>query len=134
MYARRDILSARGLATPSNWEDLLDLAAEVNGTDFNGDGVPDRAICINGELMLYSISPCPMLLHHKSHAAKYLERTNVTIICIVLEYQQYKYIQLTTTDCNSYSKLILYVNLNLRMLLFHTLLACLLHVKRVFAL
>ena len=72
MYVRRDILSARGLAMPSTWEDLLDLAAEVNGTDFNGDGVPDRAICIQCERVVFSISPCLMLLHYKSRAAKYL--------------------------------------------------------------
>ena len=44
---RRDLLAARGLAAPETWAQMLDMAALLNGTDMNGDGVGDYALCVD---------------------------------------------------------------------------------------
>mmetsp|Transcript_28764 Transcript_28764/g.85064 ORF Transcript_28764/g.85064 Transcript_28764/m.85064 type:complete len:1264 (-) Transcript_28764:2219-6010(-) len=45
MYYRTDIFQAAGLDAPNTWEDFLIAARQLNGTDFNGDGVGDYAVC-----------------------------------------------------------------------------------------
>ncbi|KAJ9512484.1 hypothetical protein QJQ45_018777 [Haematococcus lacustris] len=46
LYFRRDVLLAAGVTiTPSTWDDVVTLAERLNGTDFNGDGVGDWAVC-----------------------------------------------------------------------------------------
>ena len=50
MFVRHDILQAMGLQVPNTWEELLDVAAVVNGTEMNGDGLGDMAICFTREL------------------------------------------------------------------------------------
>ncbi|EFJ41699.1 hypothetical protein VOLCADRAFT_98288 [Volvox carteri f. nagariensis] len=46
LYWRRDLLAAVNLtAPPATWEELLEVAAVLNGTDLNGDGRPDAALC-----------------------------------------------------------------------------------------
>ena len=36
MYYRADILEREGLAVPDTWDGFLQLAKDLNGTDFNG--------------------------------------------------------------------------------------------------
>ncbi|KAL6760532.1 hypothetical protein V8C86DRAFT_1096930 [Haematococcus lacustris] len=46
LYFRRDVLLAAGVTiTPSTWDDVVTLAERLNGTDYNGDGVGDWAVC-----------------------------------------------------------------------------------------
>ncbi len=46
LYWRRDYFAALNLTSPpSTWEELLAVAAALNGTDLNGDGQPDAALC-----------------------------------------------------------------------------------------
>ena len=44
LYYRRDLVSV----PPKTWEELIEIAAQVNGTDMNNDGSPDPAICMDG--------------------------------------------------------------------------------------
>jgi multiple sugar transport system substrate-binding protein len=46
MYYRADALEARGLEVPSSWDDLLEVAAALNGTDLDGDGQGDYGTCV----------------------------------------------------------------------------------------
>ncbi|KAG2453357.1 hypothetical protein HYH02_001581 [Chlamydomonas schloesseri] len=46
MYYRRDVLAKHGLDVPATWDEFLDVARIVNGTDMNGDGVPDYGVCL----------------------------------------------------------------------------------------
>lgn len=46
MYYRRDVLLAAGVPPPVTWDDFLEVAAFVNGTDMNGDGVLDYGVCL----------------------------------------------------------------------------------------
>ncbi|GLI66107.1 hypothetical protein VaNZ11_009817, partial [Volvox africanus] len=46
MFYRRDVLEAHGLPVPVTWDDFVATAAEVNGTDMNGDGKPDYGVCL----------------------------------------------------------------------------------------
>ncbi|KXZ55648.1 hypothetical protein GPECTOR_2g1198 [Gonium pectorale] len=45
LYYRKDILAAAKQPVPATWEQLLTVARNINGTDFNGDGIGDYAIC-----------------------------------------------------------------------------------------
>lgn len=47
LYLRRDVFAMQNLTAPHTWSDLLDLARALNGTDFNGDGQPDYAMCFD---------------------------------------------------------------------------------------
>ncbi len=42
---RKDVLQRFGQQPPKTWDDLLAVAKAINGSDYNGDGVPDFAIC-----------------------------------------------------------------------------------------
>ncbi len=46
MYYRRDVLAQHGLDVPATWDEFLDVARIVNGTDMKGDGVPDYGVCL----------------------------------------------------------------------------------------
>jgi multiple sugar transport system substrate-binding protein len=41
LYYRLDLFQKYKLAVPQTWDDMLALAAAMNGTDTNGDGQPD---------------------------------------------------------------------------------------------
>eukprot|EP00198_Chlamydomonas_reinhardtii_P003938 XP_001693274.1 predicted protein [Chlamydomonas reinhardtii] len=47
LYWRRDIFAARLNLTrpPATWSELLDVGRRLHGTDLNGDGQPDPALC-----------------------------------------------------------------------------------------
>ena len=46
VYYRSDVLSALGKNPPQTWDDYLDIAAAVHGTDLNSDGEADYGSCI----------------------------------------------------------------------------------------
>ncbi len=46
LYYRRDVLAAAKLPVPATWDDLLLVAQTLNGSDFNNDGRPDYAMCL----------------------------------------------------------------------------------------
>ncbi|GLI69213.1 hypothetical protein VaNZ11_013786 [Volvox africanus] len=47
LYWRRDVFAvAKLMAPPTTWEELLAVARLLNGTDMNGDGKPDAALCL----------------------------------------------------------------------------------------
>lgn len=46
VYYRTDVLEAAGLEPPKTWEDYLDVASKIHGTDMNGDGEADYGSCI----------------------------------------------------------------------------------------
>ncbi|MEN0088238.1 MAG: extracellular solute-binding protein, partial [Pseudomonadota bacterium] len=46
LYYRTDVLADAGLEPPKTWEDYLDVAKAIHGTDMNGDGEPDYGSCI----------------------------------------------------------------------------------------
>ncbi len=46
LYWRRDVLASYGLTSaPATWDDLLAVATAINGTDLDGDGQGDPALC-----------------------------------------------------------------------------------------
>ena len=45
VYYRRDVFSAHNLTVPTTWDDVLAVAAILNGSDFNADGAGDYALC-----------------------------------------------------------------------------------------
>jgi hypothetical protein len=47
LFYRADVLEQHQMLPPSSWDQLLKLAAALNGTDMNGDGTSDHAVCIN---------------------------------------------------------------------------------------
>jgi hypothetical protein len=47
LFYRRDIFAAAKLPRPETMDDVLAAAHKLNGTDFNGDGVPDYSVCFN---------------------------------------------------------------------------------------
>eukprot|EP01130_Rhizamoeba_saxonica_P019011 TRINITY_DN9732_c0_g1_i1.p1 TRINITY_DN9732_c0_g1~~TRINITY_DN9732_c0_g1_i1.p1 ORF type:complete len:871 (+),score=150.71 TRINITY_DN9732_c0_g1_i1:25-2637(+) len=47
LYYRKDILEEYDLEVPQTWSELLDVAQEIHGEDFNGDGVPDSSVCFS---------------------------------------------------------------------------------------
>ncbi len=46
LYYRLDVLAAAKLPVPATWDDLLLVAQTLNGSDFNNDGRPDYALCV----------------------------------------------------------------------------------------
>jgi hypothetical protein len=51
MHYRRDVFDRFNVsAVPQTWDELLELAARLNGTDFDGDGTPDFALCYNAQM------------------------------------------------------------------------------------
>jgi ABC-type glycerol-3-phosphate transport system substrate-binding protein len=50
LYYRRDLFAKHGLTVPQTWDDMLELASRMNGTDTNGDGQPDLlGACVDCE-------------------------------------------------------------------------------------
>src|SRR6185503_8947109 len=47
VYYRTDSLAAAGLEPPKTWDDYLNVAKTLNGTDLNGDGEADYGSCIS---------------------------------------------------------------------------------------
>ena len=45
-YYRKDVLDAAGLQPPKTWEDYIDVASKIHGSDMNGDGEGDFGSCI----------------------------------------------------------------------------------------
>ena len=45
-YYRKDVLDKAGIAPPRTWEEYLDVASKIHGTDMNGDGEADYGSCI----------------------------------------------------------------------------------------
>ena len=61
LYYRRDVLARLGQPVPETWQQLQDLAALINGTDLNADGVQDYALCFDvdpGESCWNLYVPC----------------------------------------------------------------------------
>jgi len=46
VYYRKDVLEKAGLQPPKTWQDYVDIAAKIHGTDMNGDGEADYGSCI----------------------------------------------------------------------------------------
>lgn len=46
MYYRTDVLEEAGLEPPDTWDEYLEVAAALNGTDMNGDGEGDYGSCL----------------------------------------------------------------------------------------
>lgn len=46
VYYRTDVLGGAGLEPPRTWEEYLDVASKIHGTDMNGDGEEDYGSCI----------------------------------------------------------------------------------------
>lgn len=44
---RHDVLKAKGYAVPETWQQLLEVADALNGTDFNADGLADSSLCVD---------------------------------------------------------------------------------------
>jgi hypothetical protein len=72
MHFRRDIFRRHNVSrAPQTWAELLELTARLNGTDFDGDGTPDYALCYNMQqhcrapYMLME-APLPMLYYAAS--------------------------------------------------------------------
>lgn len=42
MYYRKDVLDSFGLKPPSTWDEYLEVARIVNGTDMNNDSIPGK--------------------------------------------------------------------------------------------
>ncbi|KAG1677569.1 hypothetical protein FOA52_014467 [Chlamydomonas sp. UWO 241] len=49
LYYRKDLFAMIGLGAPTTWEDVMLAAKMLNGSDFNLDGTPDHALCIQFE-------------------------------------------------------------------------------------
>lgn len=46
VYYRKDVLEKAGLQPPKTWDDYIDIASKIHGTDMNGDGEGDYGSCI----------------------------------------------------------------------------------------
>ena len=46
LYYRKDVLDRFGFEPPETFEELITQITEMEGTDFNGDGMPDFPICV----------------------------------------------------------------------------------------
>jgi multiple sugar transport system substrate-binding protein len=46
LYYNTEVFENAGLEPPKTWEEYLTIAAQLNGTDMNGDGEPDYGSCI----------------------------------------------------------------------------------------
>jgi hypothetical protein len=49
LFYRTDLFQRHNLSIPDTWEQLLEVAARYNGTDFDGDGVGDYPLCFNAD-------------------------------------------------------------------------------------
>jgi hypothetical protein len=48
MHFRRDVFRRHNVSrAPETWPEVLELARRLNGTDLDGDGAPDYALCYN---------------------------------------------------------------------------------------
>jgi hypothetical protein len=47
VFYRRDVFAAAKIAHPESMDDVLHAVRQLNGSDFNGDGVPDYSVCFN---------------------------------------------------------------------------------------
>jgi multiple sugar transport system substrate-binding protein len=47
VYYRSDLLKQAGLTPPQTWDDYLEIAKQLHGQDFNGDGKADYGSCIS---------------------------------------------------------------------------------------
>jgi hypothetical protein len=47
LFYRRDIFAAANISKPETMDDVLSAASRLNGSDFNGDGKADFAVCFN---------------------------------------------------------------------------------------
>lgn len=58
MACRRDVFAKRNLSVPVTWDEFLDVALALNGSDFNGDGKPDYALCLtsNGDYAYFTLT------------------------------------------------------------------------------
>ena len=45
MYYRKDVFLAHNVSVPNTWDEYLQIAQLLNGTDMDGDGVGDYALC-----------------------------------------------------------------------------------------
>ncbi len=61
MYYRRDVLAAAKLPVPATWDDLLLVAQTLNGSDFNNDGRPDYAMCLQIAGAFCTIEPLTLI-------------------------------------------------------------------------
>lgn len=46
VYYRKDVLEKAGLQPPKTWQDYVDVASKIHGSDMNGDGEADYGSCI----------------------------------------------------------------------------------------
>lgn len=44
---RHDIPKAKGYAIPETWQQLLEVADALNGTDLNADCLADSSLCVD---------------------------------------------------------------------------------------
>ena len=44
---RKDVLSERGLPVPESWDQLAQVASQLQGVDLDGDGEEDYALCFD---------------------------------------------------------------------------------------
>jgi hypothetical protein len=47
LYYRAGVFKSNKINPPDTWEQMLEVAAFLNGTDFNQDGKQDYALCMN---------------------------------------------------------------------------------------
>ena len=45
MYYRKDVFLSHNVSVPNTWDEYLEVAQLLNGTDFDGDGVGDYSLC-----------------------------------------------------------------------------------------
>lgn len=67
LYYREDIFAELNLTVPNRWDDLLAMAQSLDGRDWDGDGVADYAICLDGA------PDCSKSLDVAAIAASYLQ-------------------------------------------------------------
>ncbi|KAG1676531.1 hypothetical protein FOA52_000074 [Chlamydomonas sp. UWO 241] len=63
LYYRKDVFAKSEIDLPITWDDLLAIAERLNGTDFNGDGKGDHALCVqfNGDCYDVQFMPAAVL-------------------------------------------------------------------------
>eukprot|EP00798_Chlamydomonas_sp_ICE-L_P021496 gene21496-28476_t len=47
LFYNRRLMQQYNESIPQTWDELVDIAARLNGTDFDGDGEPDHALCLD---------------------------------------------------------------------------------------
>ena len=45
-FYRKDIFDKYNLQVPRTWDEVLETAQHMNGTNWNGDGLPDYGMCL----------------------------------------------------------------------------------------